>query len=486
MIQKIKGRRRVVAEAERQIDLLISRVEDLIKGAESEYLFYTVYLFPNIFARLAEKRRICEHYFIYDITWLRATNGLSLALNRILPKYLPLKHPSMLSVGKLEKTIERNLPLLLDACYDIGKWLYILGNRHIDRIIVDNGKPKPYHRGKGSSTFQEYVDKVAVDEGYARWLSWFYRKLGENYKLISAIDEYFRQKWRFGLYDVRNASIYLQKLVESGRVIVPRNEVHQVFTKNVRSGRADRLLKELTFNGSGKDLFRSSLIPLRGGYFLIARWVFSLGMHFESWVRLAIESDEKIRGIYSDFIGKAFEEYVKDSIMPLADVVRTNIKITRKRYSEIERDFEIDMLAIKGDYAFLISCKGGKKELPKLQLAKMWAEFPEREIRRRIMENKKEIKEIWEQYKIVMSNKRILEDLDLEGRKIIPSVVYAMVQPLSLESLRKMHGILQPVLVVTIEELKNVIANADPRILNRIHQGGPASDDPPRLSYTAL
>ena len=223
------------------------------------------------------------------------------------------------------------------------------------------------------------MDKVAVDEGYARWLSWFYGKLGECYRLINALDAYFQREYRFRLNDLRNASIYLEKLVETDRVIVPRNEVHQVFTKNIRSGRADRLLKELTFDGSGKDLFRSPLIPLRGGYFLIARWVFSLGMHFESLVRPAIESDEKIRGIYSDFIGKAFEEYVKDGIMPLEDVVRTNIKIARKRYPEIERDFEIDMVAIKGDYAFLISCKGGKKELPKLQLAKMWAEFPERE-----------------------------------------------------------------------------------------------------------
>ena len=106
--------------------------------------------------------------------------------------------------------------------------------------------------------------------------------------------------------------------------------------------------------------------------------VFSLGIHFESLIRPAIES-EGIYGIYSYFVGKIFEKYVKDNIEPLADV-RSNIKITREEYSNIKCEFEIDMLAVKGDFAFLISCKGGKKELSKSQPSKMWAEFPEKEI----------------------------------------------------------------------------------------------------------
>jgi len=452
----MKGRRKVVAEAEKRIDLLVSRIEDIIRGAESEYLFHLVYLFPNIFAELAKKRRIYEHYFIYNITWLKATNGLSLALNRILPKCLPLKHLSTLNIRKFEKTFGKNLFLLLDTCYDIGKWLYILGNKYMDRIMVENGKPKPYYHEKRSSAFQDYVDRVAVDKGYASWLSWFYSKLRENYKLINALDAYFQQEYGFRLDDIKNASMYLEKLVETNRVIVPRNEVHGVFTKNIRSGRADRLLKELTFDGSGKDLFRSPLIPLRGGYFLIAKWVFSLGMHFESWIRPAIESNY---GIYSDFIGKTFEKYVEDGISPFVDMVQSNIEIKKEEYPDIERDFEIDIVAIKGSSAFLISCKGGKKELPKLQLSKMWAEFPEKEIKHRIRENKKEIKELIELYGAVTSNTNILKDLCLKGKKITPLIVYSTVQPSSLKELREMYGIPQLVSVVTVEELKRMLAN---------------------------
>ena len=141
------------------------------------------------------------------------------------------------------------------------------------------------------------------------------------------------------------------------------------------------------------------------------------------------------------------------------EAVRSNVKITKKRYPSIKRGFEIDVIAVKGNFAFLVSCKGGKKELPKLRLSRMWAEFPEKEIRHRIRENKREIKEVWEQYETLTSNKRILEDLGLEGKKIISLVVYATVQPLSLEKIRNMYEIQWPVLVVTVEELKSIIMN---------------------------
>ena len=99
----VKGKRQVVDEARNQLASLISETERAIKGAESEYLFHVTYLFPNLFASLAKKRQIKNiHYTIYDITWLRATNGLTFALNRILPKFVPLE---LLTVDvKFEKT----------------------------------------------------------------------------------------------------------------------------------------------------------------------------------------------------------------------------------------------------------------------------------------------------------------------------------------------------------------------------------------------
>lgn len=463
----MKNREKVIAEAKNKINVLVSEIKRLIRGSESEYLFHIVYLFPNLFAALAKQRKINEHYFVYNITWLRATNGVNLALNKLLPKFLPLKPPSMLNIKKFKKTFRNNLLHFLGICYDIGIWSYILENKHVNKIIIEDGKAKPYYHRKESSIFQKYVDKIAVDKGYAHWLSWLYGRLRENYKLINALDKHFRKEYRFTLNDLANASMYLEKLVKDNRIMVPKNEIHRVFSKNIRSARADKLLKELTFDREGKNLNKSPLIPLRRGYFLIARWVFALGMHFETWVRPAIES-KGIYGIYSDFIGKAFEEYVKDLIEPLVDSIQLKVKITEQKYPEIKPwlnksnlkkrgDFEIDILAVRGKSVFLISCKGGKKELPKLQISKMWAEFPEIEIRYRIRENKKEVKEIWAIYECITSKKRILKNLVLEGKEIIPVVVYSTVQPLSLQKLRELHNVPSIVKVVTIEELKNLI-----------------------------
>ena len=39
MAQKIKGRRKVVVEAKKQIDLLVSRIEGLIKGPSQNISF---------------------------------------------------------------------------------------------------------------------------------------------------------------------------------------------------------------------------------------------------------------------------------------------------------------------------------------------------------------------------------------------------------------------------------------------------------------
>lgn len=458
VIQKIKGREKVITVAKDKINFLMKEIENLIKGAESEYLFYLVYNLQNLLAARATKRKIDEHYFVHDIKWFRATNGLTLALNRLLPKFLPLKHVLMLNVKKFEKTFEGNLLHLLDTCYKMGVWSYILENKYVDRIAIENGEVKPYYNKRHSSIFQEYVNKVAVDEGYAHWLSWFYNRLRENHKLINALDTYFQRNYKFTFDDIVTSSSYLGRLTESDKVIISRNEVHRVFSENIRSGRAETLLKELTFDDVGKDLYRSPLIPLKGGYFLIAKWVFSLRMHFEAWVRPAIESVE-IYGIYSDFIGKIFEEYVKDLIKPLVDTVQSNIKITREKYPDIKDEFEVDILAVKGELAFLISCKGGKKELPKLQISKMWAEFPEEEIKYRVRENKKEIKEMKVEYEYITLNKRIVKDLGLEGKRITPLLVYSTVQPLSLKKLREAYNVHPLVLIVSAQELKNVIAS---------------------------
>lgn len=105
----IEGKQEVINEARNQIDTLVSEIEYMIKGAESEHIFHIIYLFSNLFASLAKQYQTNAHYSVYNITWLRAITGLTLALNEILPKFLPLKPLTRLDAGEFEKTFRENL-----------------------------------------------------------------------------------------------------------------------------------------------------------------------------------------------------------------------------------------------------------------------------------------------------------------------------------------------------------------------------------------
>lgn len=93
----------------------------------------------------------------------------------------------------------------------------------------------------------------------------------------------------------------------------------------------------------------------------------------------------------------------------------------------------------------------------------MWAEFPEKEILDRVEDNKKEIKEIDIECKCIASSRKILKDFDIEGKEILPLVIYSTVQPLSLPKLRELYKVPSNVMVVTLSELKELLSrNTNP------------------------
>ena len=142
----VKGRNKIVELAKKQINSLISRLEEIIKGAKQEYLFHIVYLYPQLFAHLAKEIVKDGSEQTYNITWLRATTGITLALNKILPKYLPLEHISTLDIKKFERTLseQRAYFEFILTSYSIGAWQYILENKYIEKIMIKDNTPVSY------------------------------------------------------------------------------------------------------------------------------------------------------------------------------------------------------------------------------------------------------------------------------------------------------------------------------------------------------
>ena len=62
---------------------------------------------------------------------------------------------------------------------------------------------------------------------------------------------------------------------------------------------ASRLLNTLIFD-KGKDLRLLPLIPLEDRDLLIAGWVFGLYLHFDAWIRLAMEEEPRLRDMHAN------------------------------------------------------------------------------------------------------------------------------------------------------------------------------------------
>ena len=315
--EKVVDRKEVERRARIAIKRIKQEIKELMKGCEHERLFHLVALLPNIFAELSKKQVTQEKIYVKP-SWSRCMIATSLALNELLPNYLPLKTPSMFSLDAFKESFKRLINISLKF-FSLAWWIFIRDNKYIDRIVVDREfKPTPYFSEKNKDAITSYINALYQRrEDYLNWLIWQYHHLCHHTELLEAIDNYLDSNHGFRLEDLGNASEYLKSFYEKcvkeeESPIISRNELHKVFAKNLRDARAHKLLKALVFNENdeNRDLLRAPLIPLRGGDLLIAGFVFNPYIHFDAWISYIMERDPKVRDVYANVIGDKFEKYV--------------------------------------------------------------------------------------------------------------------------------------------------------------------------------
>jgi len=122
------------------------------------------------------------------------------------------------------------------------------------------------------------------------------------------------------------------------------------------------LLKALII-GKGKDLTKSPLIPVEGGDLLIADWVFELRLHFDAWIKLAMEEEPRIWDMYANIAGREFEEYVASKVSESDYKVFRNVIISEKEFPRVseylqrlrkKEFFELDIVVIAGDKMYVV------------------------------------------------------------------------------------------------------------------------------------
>ena len=309
------------------------------------------------------------------------------------------------------------------------------------------------------------------NEDYLDWLDWFYPRLRNHKNFINALDEYLLRRYGFKLNDLANASEYLESLYsqfkeEKKFPIIYKNKLHEVFTKNIRDARASRLLNALIF-GKGKDLMKSPLIPLEGGDLLIAGWVFELHLHFDAWIKLAMEEEPRLWDIYANIAGREFEEYVASKVSESGYKVFRNVIVSEEEFPQISEclqrlgkkgSFELDIVVIAGGKIYVVSCKGGKKEIPKLYKSKYWVFPSEKEIIDRLNENIREAHEIIEEARCLRKHRDIVAKLfNADVKEIVPVLVYAFPQPLAIDKFKTRSGLPEDITIVTPKQLSELV-----------------------------
>ena len=467
----IIGRMNVASKAKEMIERLRSDIYSMIRPYKHEVMFNIVFLFPNLFATLARKREE-EHRLYFDITWVRAVTAITTALNHILPDFIPLKPPARLKPSKLEESFNI-LPQVTSKLFDLAWWLFILENKYIDKIIVHGLSPDVYWSEEYREAISKYVSNLLGSEDYLDWLDWFYPRLGKHKEFVNALDNYLLSKYGFNLNDLAGASEYLMQLYkkfkeEKQPPIVYKNKLHEVFSKNIRSTRSSKLLNALIFC-KGKDLMKSPLIPLEGGDLLIAGWIFELHQHFDAWIKLILEEEPRLWSMYANIAGREFENYVSNKISKVVHKMFENVVISEKEFPSIKDcleklrkkgSFEIDIVAIINDKLYVISCKGGKKEIPKIYKSKYWVYPSEKEIIDRLKENIEEVNELIEEAKCLRGHREVVKQLfSMEVKDIVPVIVYAFPQPLAIEDFRAKISFTEDVIVSTPNQLLQLMTS---------------------------
>ncbi len=228
------------------------------------------------------------------------------------------------------------------------------------------------------------------------------------------------------------------------------------------------MLNALIFD-KGKDLMKSPLIPLEGGDLLIAGWVFELHLHFDAWIKLTMEEEPRLWDMYANIAGREFEKYVASRVGELGYKVFRNVVVSEEEFPQISEclqrlgkkgSFELDIVVIAGNKMYVISCKGGKKEIPKLYKSKYWVFPSEKEVIDRLNENIKEAREIIEEARCLRRHRDVAAKLfSADAKEVVPVLVYAFPQPLAVDEFKTESGLPEDITIATLRQLPRKLSS---------------------------
>ena len=463
----LTDRLHIEEEANKKISKLSSEIATLISGKESEFFYIVPNFYLDAFEGLSRNGQSATDIRKRDPTWWRGTNSFIGALETILPDLIPLKTFREMNVDDVKEIFENHVfERTFQRLLKLGNWIHVKQDVNVRCIQTQDDAAQPCTKNYTPS-YQDYVSKVSSSDEGTRVLDNLYSKLFADGHLWSKINSSLKSIYGFSIDNLAGASEFLRWVVQNGVIhIYPSNEIRKIFQKNVKNKEADNLFKHLIFE-KGKSLRTSPMVPVVRGQLLVLPWILSLGSVFDEPLRTAMKQNN-LAGEIGNFMGKvAFENYVAEKVQGIGFTPQRKIEIKVSKYPGIastlgmNTGFELDLLVPANGKGYVISCKGGKKELPRLSYDQQWAEYPEHDIKIRINENKEHLEEISKIAGCFRSNKNLAQDYGVDGLDITPVVVYASIQPLSIDRIRHEEGVNCDALVRTTDELCEMLSKPD-------------------------
>ena len=444
------------------------KIETLISGNESEFFYLVLDFYLRTFENLSRNGQLATDIIVKrNPIWLRGTNSFIGALETILPDFIPLKPFREINVDSFKKIFENPVfPNTFQLLLKLGNWIHVNQDKNVRCIQIQDDSAQPCTENYMAS-YQEYVSKASSSDEGTRVLNDLHSKLFTNTDLRSEINSSFKSIYNFSVDSLAGASNFLREIVQNGLIhVYPSKEIREIFQKNVKNQEADNLFKHLIFE-KGKSLRTSPMVPVVGGQLLVLPWILNLGSVFDEPIRTAMKQNN-LAGKIGNFMGKvAFENYVAEKVQEIGFIPKRNIQIKVSKYPDIadtlgkDTGFELDMLVSANGKGYVISCKGGKKELPRLSYDQQWAEYPENDIKIRIKENKECLDEVSNRAECFRSDTKLAKDYDVYVLEIIPVVVYASIQPLSIDRIRQEEGVNCDAIIRTTDELCEMLYKPD-------------------------
>lgn len=466
----LTDRLHIEEEANKKIGKLRSEFATFISGKESEFFYIVPNFYLGVFEGLScEGQSATDIIVKRDPKWWRGTNSFIGALETILPDLIPLKTFREIDIDGVKEIFENHVfEHTFQRLLELGNWIHVKQDANVRCIQTQDDVVQPCTENYTPS-YQDYVGKVSSSDEGTRVLDNLYSKLFADAPLLSKINSSLKSIYGFSIENLAGASEFLRWIVQNGVIhIYPSSEIRTVFQKNVKNKEADNLFEHLIF-GKGKSLRTSPMVPVARGQLLILPWILNLGSVFDEILRTAMKQNN-LAGEIGNFTGKvAFENYVTEKVQGIGFTPQRNIEIKVSKYPSIasalgkNTGFELDLLVPANGKGYVISCKGGKKELPRLSYDQQWAEYPEHDIKIRIDENKEHLEEISKIAGCFRSDKNLAQDYGVDGLDLVPVVVYASIQPLSIDKIRHEAGVNSDAIIKTTDELCNMVSRGDSR-----------------------